>query len=358
MPAMPGQQLPSSGPLKTRVIPPSATGIPEEPMTKRCLALILIVLCSGCGGGTPKVGEPTPITICQYGDLLIYLPLYIAEDKGYFAKQQLKVNFINGGGDDKTFAAVSSGNAQFGVSDPTFAAIAREKGRPAVVVGTVVAGATYWGVTWDKNVRPGSSVAGLKDLRIATYEAPSTNYALMSKSLNDHRAEVGDAKIVEGAYGTLLAMLKAGQADVAMELEPVASLAVKDGAHIVFSYPEMYGPFMLTGLYTLESYRDQNPANVQKVLNALEEAMRFAHQDPMGAVEVARRKFPEIDPGVLRSAVERMINEKTLPQHVSVDPAGWKKTVELRMALGDLKSAAVAEKTIDNSFALNAADSK
>jgi ABC-type nitrate/sulfonate/bicarbonate transport system substrate-binding protein len=66
--------------------------------------------------------------------------------------------------------------------DPTFTAIARKKGQKAVVVGTVVAGATYWGVTW-KDIPPTKSAAGLKDLRIATYEAPSTNYALMAKTL-------------------------------------------------------------------------------------------------------------------------------------------------------------------------------
>src|SRR5579871_627825 len=117
------------------------------------LALALGLLFSvGCQKQTASTGT-TPITICQYGDLLIYLPLYIAQEQGFFRKEGLDVKFINGGGDDKTYAAVASGAAQFGVSDPTFTAIAREKGQPGVVVGTVVAGATYWGVTWDDKIK-------------------------------------------------------------------------------------------------------------------------------------------------------------------------------------------------------------
>ena len=42
------------------------------------------------------------------------------------------------------------------------------------------------------------------------------------------KAEVGSATIVQGAYGgALFAMLKAKRADVAMELEPAVSIAVK-----------------------------------------------------------------------------------------------------------------------------------
>jgi NitT/TauT family transport system substrate-binding protein len=320
------------------------------------VALILVMMITGCTttSGDRASSARTDITICQYGDLLIYLPLYIAQDQKFFEKQGLNVKFINGGGDDKTFAALVAGSAQFGVSDPTFTAIAREKGQGAVVVGTVVAGATYWGVTWNDKIAPTKSAAGLKDLRIATYEAPSTNYALMAKTMKDHKAEMGKAEIVQGSYGSLLAMLKAGKADVAMELEPVASTAVSQGAHIVFSYPEMYGPFMLTGVYVLESYKDQHAKEVQGVVNALELAMRYAHQNPNGAVDIGRRKFPEVDGNVIKSAVERMITDATLPKHVTIDDTGWKNTINVRAELGDLKDKSAAEKTLDRSFSQNA----
>lgn len=317
--------------------------------------ILASLLVWGCDNATQKSQPPLAankkITICQYGDLLIYLPLYIAADRGFFADEGLDVNFINGGGDDKTFAAVSSGSAQFGVSDPTFTAIAREKGRPGVVVATVVGGATYWGVTWDEKIKPTSSAEGLKDLRIATYEAPSTNYSLMAKTLKQNKDVIGDAKIVQGAYGTLLAMLKANQADVAMELEPVASTAVKEGAHIVYSYPEMYGPFLLTGLYTMEDYRDKNPDTVQAVVNALEKAMRFAHTDTEGAIKVAEKKFPEVSPEVIRTAVTRMIKDKTLPENVTLNMEGWKNTVDVRIELGDLTSIEAANAVLDPTFA-------
>jgi NitT/TauT family transport system substrate-binding protein len=325
--------------------------------TTALLLTVVVTLTSvSCTNkGSNEVSQRlSDVTICQYGDLLIYLPLYIAQDQKFFEKQGVSVKFINGGGDDKTFAALVGGSAQFGVSDPTFTAIAREKGEKAVVVGTVVAGATYWGVTWNDKITPVKSAAGLRDLRIATYEAPSTDYALMAKTLKQHQAEMGNARIIQGSYGSLLAMLKAGKADVAMELEPMASTAVSQGAHIVFSYPEMYGPFMLTGIYVLEKFRDQHPKEVQAVVNALELAMRYAHQNPPGAVDIGRRTFPDVDPNVVKSAVDRMIAGGTLPKTVAIDDAGWHNTINVRVELGDLKNPSAADKTLDRSFSLNA----
>jgi NitT/TauT family transport system substrate-binding protein len=82
--------------------------------------------------------------------------------------------------------------------------------------------------------------------------------------------------------------------------------------------------------------------------------MRYAHANPMGAIDVARRKFPEVDAQVVRAAVERMINDATLPTHVSMEPQGWANTINVRVELGDLKDRAAADQTLDSTFATNA----
>jgi NitT/TauT family transport system substrate-binding protein len=326
----------------------------------RYLKIVVPVLLVATGIGVWAIffrGDGKPgqekITICQYGQVFIYMPLYVAQEKGFFADEGIDVRLINGGGDDKTFATVASGEAQFGVADPTFPAIARERGQPGVVLASVVNGATFWGVT-KKELKPITSAAQLKDLRIATYTAPSTNYTLMAKTLKDNEDRVGKAQIVQGAFGTLLAMLDADKADIAMELEPTVSLAVKNGAKVVYSYPEMYGPFLLTGLYTTEEYRDKHPEICQKVVRALERAMRYCHDNPEGTIEVARKAFPEVDPEVAANAVKRLLKDNTIPKHVSIDDKAWENAVQVRLQVGDLKSAKSAEKTIDNTFAAKA----
>ena len=49
------------------------------------------------------------------------MPVYIADRQGFFAANGLAPKFVTTGNDDKTFAALVSGGAAFGISDPTFA---------------------------------------------------------------------------------------------------------------------------------------------------------------------------------------------------------------------------------------------
>src|SRR5580658_6917028 len=80
------------------------------------------------------------ITIAQYGHIFLYLPIYVALDKGFFKEQGLDVKLVSTGGDEKTFTAISTGNAQFGIADPIFAAIARQRGQGGKVVAGIVRG--------------------------------------------------------------------------------------------------------------------------------------------------------------------------------------------------------------------------
>ena len=86
---------------------------------------VLIIFLSACH--TNK-SELETIKVAQFGDVFIYIPLYLANTKGFFKEEGLKVDLINTGGDDKTYAAVIGGSALFGIADPTFVAIAKEQG--------------------------------------------------------------------------------------------------------------------------------------------------------------------------------------------------------------------------------------
>ncbi len=86
--------------------------------------------------------EPPPkkVTIAQFGKekFLLYLPLYVAMEEGIFRGRGIHVELLFAGNDDQVFASVVSGEASFGVGDPVFAAIARERGGPGKIVGLLV----------------------------------------------------------------------------------------------------------------------------------------------------------------------------------------------------------------------------
>lgn len=330
-----------------------------------CISVLIICLatCFACGkeneqeqrsqtteeNKTSKVVQTKDqkITIAQFGHLLVYLPIYVAKEKGFFKDQGLEVTYVSTGGDEKTFAAVISGSAQFGVADPTFVAIAREKGNDqGQIIASVIDGVPFWGVS-KKDIKI-EKIEDFANLKVATYPAPSTNYSLMEKMI---KANNLNTKIIQGAFGTLLSILQNNRADIAMILEPTASLAVKEGYHVVFSYKDFYGDFALTGLSTTRSFIKENPEICQKVVNALQMAYKYAYTDFEGTVEVAKRQFPDFDDFVVRQGVKRMIVDETIPKGTILKEKSWQEAIALRKYIGDLQSDAPFAKNVNNSFA-------
>ncbi len=213
------------------------------------------------------------ITIAQYGHIFLYMPLYVAVDKGFFKEQGLDVKLVSTGGDEKTFTAVASGNAQFGVSDPTFVAIARQRGQGGKVVAGIVRRVPFSIITFKDNIKKVNKPSDFSGYRIATLPAPSTCYAVITKILQNDGKPV-KAKLVQGAYGTLPALLKANQADMAMEFEPNVSTLTKQGARILYSTTGYFGDAAFTGLMVSEGYMKDHKSEIQAAVNAISKAMK------------------------------------------------------------------------------------
>lgn len=324
------------------------------------LYLVTITLLFGCDkspspGSLPTASSanthaPQKITIAQFGHVFLYLPLYVAKAKGFFAEENLDVSLISTGGDDKTFAAVASGSAQFGVADPVFAAIAREQGKGGKVIASLVNSVPFWGVTYRKDVPQITDARQFANLKIATYPAPSTNYAVMAETLKSAGPAAGGAKIVQGAFGALLAMAKSKQADVVMELEPVASIAVSEGARVVYSAANGHREFAFTGITATDEHLQKHPEQAQGVVRAIAKALSWIRSDAEGALLVAKAEFPEVPEPVLRDALKRLLDENVIPLTPVLSEAAWKNAVQLRRELGDLKGDAAFADNVDMRF--------
>ena len=330
-------------------------------------ALLVAGLVSGCQKTETPIATKSPesapasaaratpvkVTIAQFGQVFLYLPLYVAKNKGFFAEQGLDVSLVSTGGDDKTFAAVASGSAQFGVADPVFTAIARQEGKGGKVIASLVNGVPFWGVTYKKNIADIDSPSKFSGLRIATYPSPSTNYAVMADTINNAGLPK-KATIVQGAFGSLITLLKADKADIAMELEPVASIAAKDGARIVYSAARKYGDFATTGITTTDEIIKNEPEKVQAVVSAIAKAVAWIRSDFEGALGVAKQEFPEVPEDVLRSALRRVLDDQVIPTSVVLTEQAWNAAVQLRRGLGEIKGEAPFAENADMQFATKA----
>ena len=289
------------------------------------------------------------IKVAQFGDVFIYTPLYLADAKGFFEEEGLKIELINTGGDDKTYAAVISGSATFGVADPVFAAIAQEKGIEGRVIGGIVNGVPFWAIT-KKDIPSITDSRMLQPYSVATFSAPSTAYTVQKKMFQDAGL---NPNIKQGAFGGLIPMLDAGQADIALELEPNVSTAIANGAKDVYSFAKIYPEFAFTGITTSLETIEKEPELVQHFINAITKAEQYAHQYPDSTAYYMCKLYPDIEESIIHNAIKRMVESNSLPQNAVISNDAWKAAVEIRYELGDIKSPNKTDAVLDMSFANN-----
>lgn len=319
-------------------------------MRKTLFILLCLLLILGCNKGKEQTQKTKlqKTTVAQYGHLLIYYPIYLANQKGFYEKNNLDVTFVSTGGDDKTFAAVSSKSAFFGVADPVFVAIAREKGLNATVVGTLIDGAPMWIISKEKiNME---SEDALQNKRIMTYPSPSTSYTLLSEIIKTLKPKTAGATIVQGAFGTEMAMVESNQADAIYSIEPVVSTAVENGYNVIFSAMDSFGQMSFTGISVLDESIVNAPEIIKSFLLSVQQAIDFLNSHFDEAVELAVQEFPETKKSIIRNALKRMIDEKVIPDTLKTSEVSWSKALEIRKKSGDLQIIPVFGEVVSNQF--------
>jgi NitT/TauT family transport system substrate-binding protein len=228
---------------------------------------------------------------------------------------------------------VLRGDADFGIGDPTFAAIAQARGGDGVVVGAIVDKVALWGIA-AKGAPRRDAPGDFAKARVGSFPRPSTTYTLLKQMADSQH--VRGMTIVEVPIGSEVALLESGRADVVMMLEPAASRAVRQGYEIVTSFPRLWGPFAFTGMTSTRRFTSSNPDVVVKLRAGMQEALSLAHSDRGRTTSIAQSLFPSLEKEVVATAVARMLDDQTVPLSFEPTREGWHRATETRIAMGQL----------------------
>ena len=281
---------------------------------------------------TPAFAEGKKVTLSQAFQSMLYLPLYVAIDEGFFTQQGLDLTKETAGAPTVALSAVISGSAQFSIHGPEWTAIAASKGAPVNIIANVVNGAAVWIAT-----SPDYKFNGIKDIKgqkVITGLMPTTSTSLFIKLLKENGMDAKtDVEMIQVAIGTEPGPFVAKQADIAVMYEPGLDQAVAKGMKVVFGFPKIYGAYAFSAV-TARS--DVDPDTAQRVVNGMEMAMRFMARNEAKTVEIAKKEFPTLDPIVVEAAVKRMLADGVYPPSVDITPEALKVSMDTQIALGNL----------------------
>ena len=292
----------------------------------RAAALITMLLA------TPALAEGKKVTLSQAFQSMLYLPLYVAIDEGFFARQGLDLTKETAGAPTVALSAVISGSAQFSIHGPEWTAIAASKGAPVDIIANVVNGAAVW-IATSPDFRF-DSIKDIKGQKVVTGLMPTTSTSLFMKLLKENGMDAKtDVEMIQVAIGTEPGPFVAKQADIAVMYEPGLDQAVAKGMKVVFGFPKTYGAYAFS---TITARNDVDPDLAQRLTSGLEMAERFMHKNEARTVEIAQKEFPTLEPAVVEAAVKRMLADNVYPTSVDITPEALKLALETQIALGNL----------------------
>ena len=283
---------------------------------------------------TPAAADNKKVIVSQAFQSMLYLPLYVAINEGFFTQQGLDLTKETAGAPSVALSAVISGSAQFSIHGPEWTAIAASKGAPVDIIANVVNGAAVWIAT-----SPDFKFSGIKDIKgqkVVTGLMPTTSTSLFIKLLKENGMEAKtDVEMLQVAIGSEPGPFVAKQADIAVMYEPGLDQVVAKGMKVVYGFPKSYGPYAFSAV---TARKDVDPDTAQRVVNAMEMAMRFMAKNDARTVEIARKEFPTLDPAVVESAVKRMLADGVYPPSVDITADALKVSMDTQIALGNLSA--------------------
>ena len=225
------------------------------------------------------------VTIAVGGkNLFYYLPLTIAERKGFFKEEGVNVEIIDFAGGSKALQAVVGGSADVvsGAYEHTislqgkkqfFTAFVQQARAPQIVLAVST-----------KTMPNYTSIADLKGKKIGVTAPGSSTNMVASLVLDGAGLKSTDVSFVGvGAGAGAVAAMRAGQIDAISNLDPVISTLEKDGSIKVVTDTrkieatrKLFGGDMPAGcLYASEEFLKKYPKAAQSLTNAIVKANRW-----------------------------------------------------------------------------------
>ncbi len=245
--------------------------------------------------------EKKQITLAVGGkNLFYYLPLTIAERKGYFKDEGLEVEIVDFAGGAKALQAMVGGSADVvsGAYEHTITMQAK-----GVNIESVVLQGRYNGIVLGVRKDKAAAVKSPKDLKGlkvgVTAPGSSTNH-FVSNVLTRNGLKPDDVAIVGvGASAGAVAAIKQGSVDAIANLDPVINILETDGDIVTLvdsrtaqGMKDVYGGAYHAGsIYAPVEWVKKHPHTTQAIVNAMVRANVWIAQASVD--EIAQTVPPE-----------------------------------------------------------------
>jgi NitT/TauT family transport system substrate-binding protein len=258
--------------------------------------------------------EKKKITIGVGGkSLFYYLPLSVAERKGYFKDEGLEVEIPDFAGGAKALQALVGGSVDMvsGAYEHTINMVAKKQPVKAVVLQAKFSSIVL--LMSKERAAKYRSPKDLKGLKIGVTAPGSSTNIFVNNLLAKDGLKPSDVSIVGVGTGSgAFAALDKGEIDALSNLDPVITQLESTGKFVAVAdsrtekgMKEIYGgDYHASVIYATEEFIRKNPNTVQAVVNAMVRADRWiAKASPQEIVDLMPAEYKAGNPSLYKEGL-------------------------------------------------------
>ena len=279
----------------------------------RAVAAAVVGLALSCGA-LAQAPEKKKITIAVGGkSLFYYLPLTVAERKGYFKDEGLEVEIPDFAGGARALQALVGGSADMvsGAYEHTINMAAKKQPIKAVVLQM-----KFSAMALAMSKERAAKFKGPKDLKgwkVGVTAPGSSTNMFVNNLLAKEGLKPTDVSIVGVGTGAgAVAAMEKGELDALVNLDPVLTQLESTGKFAVLydtrtekGMKDVYGgDYMASVIYITDEFVKKNPNTVQAVVNAMVRADKWiAKATPQEIVDLMPAEYKSGNPSLYKEGL-------------------------------------------------------
>ncbi len=277
---------------------------------KRLLRLTALAILANALLAAPTAAQQT----LKIGSTpsFIFLPVYAAEELGYFKAEGIKAEFVDFEGGAEVTTAMVGGSIEMGATMVERPMILAEKGFGAKNLVALENKNPLFLVCRNDVQAAKGDVKALKGLKLGMTK-PGSGTDLSLRALVKHAGLVPDQDVAIlslGGVTSQVAALKAKAVECVMTAEPAGAIAVSQLkiARYFVDPRQGEGPKFLqhmtfSTLQAGDQFIKANPDLTGRIVKAIVKTLKRLREDPEAAVRVGQKVFPKMDVALIRQII-------------------------------------------------------
>lgn len=273
-----------------------------------------------------------------------FMPVWIAQDEGYFQRHGLEMQTIYISGGAIVIQALLAGDLHFAFAGPSGTIRASLKGADLKLIAHALNAMDFHLVSRPE-VR---SIAELKGKKVGITRLGGDTDLALEMALGKWNLQRGrDVAVLQtGGMPQMMSALQAGGIDAGVITSILGLVAVKSGFRRLLDFGDLDIPYPYSSLIARRSYLASHRELTLRLLRAYVEAIRRTRSDRETAIKTLVKYLKVRDPEILAAIYSLYKNRYR--EKISVDLEGVRTVLRFELQGA---SGAKAEDFVDNSFA-------